>query len=242
MADYIFTGKSIFFPKQKILAVGDLHLGYEHMMQQYGINLPETQIKEIVENLKEIFSQIKNKGYEIKKIVFLGDIKHFFGYEHQERKSFDDVLEFLKSYFDEKDIILIKGNHDAVQYSGKKMKDYYISDGIAFLHGHKNFLPVYDEKIKTMVIGHLHPSVIISDKANIKREKFKCFLVGKMKGKKLLVLPSFFEIVEGMSVNDYEEVYHDFISIVPKSALMHSEMFVIGKDKTYDFGKVGDLN
>lgn len=242
MTDYIFINKSIFFPENGILAIGDLHLGYEHMLQQYGINLPETQIKDIITNLKDIFYAIKNKGYEIKKIIFLGDIKHFFGYEHEERKSFDDVLEFLKTYFDEKDIVLIKGNHDAVQYSGKKMKDYCISDGIAFLHGHKNFLPVYDGKIKTIVLGHLHPSVIISDKANIKREKFKCFLVGKMKGRKLIVLPSFFEIIEGMSVNDYEEVYHDFISIVPKSVLLNSEIFVIGKDETYDFGRVKDLD
>lgn len=242
MTDYIFINKSIFFPKNGILAIGDLHLGYEHMLKQAGVNLPSMQIKNIIADLKDIFSEIKNKGHKIKKIVFLGDIKHFFGYEYEERKSFDDVLKFLKTYFDEKDIILIRGNHDAVQYSKNKMKDYYISDEIAFLHGHKNFPEIYDKKIKTIVIGHLHPSVIISDKANIKREKFKCFLVGEMKGKKLLALPSFFEITDGVSVNDYREEYHDYNSIIPKRNLLNSKVFAIGKENIFNFGKVRDLD
>ncbi|HTZ42195.1 MAG TPA: metallophosphoesterase [Candidatus Omnitrophota bacterium] len=239
--DYIFIGKTVFFTKNGILAVGDLHLGYEHMLKAAGIGIPEMQIKGIIEDLKKIFEDIKNRGYKLKKIVFLGDIKHYFGFEFSEKRSFEDVLEFLRNYFDEKDIILIKGNHDAVEYHGSRMKNYYVNKGIAFLHGHRDFPAIYDKEVKTIVLGHLHPSVVISDKLKVKREKFKCFLVGRSKGKELIVLPSFFEIVEGMSVNDYGEVYHDFISIVPKKVLLDSEIFVIGENETYDFGKVKDL-
>lgn len=242
MIDYIFINKAIFFPKSGILAIGDLHLGYEQMLKTSGINLPETQIKDTVENLREIILQIRNKGHKVNKIVFLGDIKHYFGYEHKERKSFDEVFGFLKEYFDEKDIILTKGNHDAVQYSEKKMKDYYIYDGIAFLHGHKDFPEIYDEKVKTIVMGHLHPSVIISDKQGIKKEKFKCFLAGKMKKKMLFILPSFFDMIEGVRVNDYKELYNDFVSMVPKNVLLNLEVFAIGKDEVFNFGKIKDLS
>jgi hypothetical protein len=241
-SEYIFVDKSVFFPKLGILAIGDLHLGYELMLRQSGVNLPETQVQEIIDDLKKIISQIKERGSQIKKIIFLGDIKHYFGFDFKERRVFDEILEFLKNYFEDKDIILIKGNHDKMDYSGKKMKNYFIKDGICFIHGHMAFPEIYDEKVKTIVMGHLHPSVVISDKANVKREKFKCFLVGKFHNKKIIILPSFFEIIEGTSVNDYREEYQSYFSIIPKDSVLNSEVFVIGKDEVYDFGKVKNLD
>ena len=240
--EYIFIDKALFFPGHGILAVGDLHLGYELMMRQSGLSLPDSQTKKIIGDLKRIFAKIKERGFEIRKIIFLGDIKHYFGFEFGERKIFDEVLNFLKDHFEDKDIILIKGNHDKMDYSGKKMKNYLIKDGICFLHGHMAFPEIYDEKIKTIIMGHLHPSVVISDKSNVKREKFKCFLVGDFKNKKVIVLPSFFEVIEGTSVNEYKEEYQNYFSIMPKDSVMNSKVFVIGKDDVYDFGKVKDIN
>ncbi len=240
--DFIFINKTVFFPNEGILAVGDLHLGYERMLHASGVNLPETQVKGTIENLEKIFKKLKSMKHKIKKIVFLGDIKHYFGFDYKERKSFDEVYEFLKKHFKESDIVLIKGNHDKMDYSGKKMKNTYINNGICFTHGHMPFKEIYDEKVKTIVIGHVHPSVVISDNSNVKREKFKCYLVGKFKDKKLIIVPSFFDIMEGTSVNDYKENYHKYFSIVPKESILDSEIFVVGKDEVYDFGKVKDLN
>jgi len=240
--EYVFIDKTVFFPELGILAVGDLHLGYELMLRQSGVGLPESQVDEIIEDLKKTFAKIKALGFSIKKIIFLGDIKHYFGFEYNERRIFDEILNFLKNYFEDKDIILIKGNHDKMDYSGKKMKNYLIRDGICFVHGHIAFPEIYDESVKTIVMGHIHPSVIISDRANVKREKFKCFLVGKFHNKKVIILPSFFEIIEGTSVNDYREDYQSYFSILPKDVVLGSEIFVIGKDEIYDFGKVKDLD
>ena len=238
---YIFLDKTVFFPPSGILAVGDLHLGYELMLRQSGVSLPESQVKETIESLKNIFSGVKEMGYALKKIVFLGDIKHYFGFEYKERKIFDEVLEFLRQHFKESNIILIKGNHDKMDYSGKKMKNYYIEGGICFLHGHMTFPQMHEEKVMMIVMGHLHPSVIISDKSNIKREKFKCFLVGRMFGKEAIVLPSYFDIMEGTSINDYSEEYHKYFSIIPKEDVMNFRAMVIGENGVYDFGKVKDL-
>ncbi len=239
--DFIFIGKTVFFPEKGILAVGDLHLGYEHMLTR-KVNLPETQTEEMIKNLKKVFSEIKSRGYKLKKIVFLGDIKHYFSFDFQERKYFDEVLDFLKQFFKDSDIILIKGNHDKMDYSGKKMKNYYINGDICFVHGHMSFPEIYEKEVHTYVMGHLHPSVIISDKSNVKREKFKCFLVGKFNGKRMILLPSFFDIIEGTSVNDYKEDYNNYFSIIPKKEILDSEVYVIGEDKTYNFGKVKDLD
>jgi uncharacterized protein len=242
MAEYKFINKTLFFPEKGILAVGDLHIGYEYQLQQSGVLVPERQVEEIIEELKKIFKQIGVK--RIKKIVFIGDIKHSFGYEWKEKDYFNRILEFLKKDFEDRNIILIKGNHDTIDYSyeRKMMKKFYIIEDIAFLHGHEIFPEVFDYKIKTLVMGHIHPSVLISDKQGIKKEKYKCFLTGKFKNKETIVLPSFLSTVEGTTINEYEDAYEDYFSIIPKKDLLNFEVHVIGEDKVYDFGKIRNLN
>ena len=239
--NYEFISKTLFFPEKGILVIGDLHLGYDYMIQQSGVLIPERQVKDIIEELRDIFKKIKESEKEIKKIIFIGDIKHSFSYEWKEKNFFNEVLNFLEKYFDKKDIIFIKGNHDTMDYSFGKMKEYYIEDDIAFVHGDKSFLPVPDNKIKTIVMGHIHPSVIISEKKGVKKEKYKCFLVGKSKGKEVIILPSFLATIEGGTVNNFDEEYEDYFSIVPKKDLMKFLVFVVGEEKVYDFGKVSKL-
>ncbi|MDO8622876.1 MAG: metallophosphoesterase [archaeon] len=260
--NYTFIQKSLFFPEYGILAVGDLHLGYEHAMRQSGVLIPETQIKEVINDLKVIFHEIKTKNLKLKKIVFIGDIKHSFNYEYQEKNYFRKIMDFLKQNIKEKNIIFIKGNHDTIDFSyvqnanfgapknptnktqgfsGGKMKKDYTCKDIAFIHGDKSFKEIFDKKIKTIVLGHIHPSVILRDKQNIKREKYKCFLVGKFKSKETIILPSFLNIIEGSPVNSYKDNYKDYFSIIPKITLENFKVFVIGNDKTYEFGKVKKL-
>lgn len=237
-----FIDKALFIPEYGILVIGDLHLGYEKMLRELRIFVPEMQPEQILKSLKKIISEITTKNYKLKKVIFLGDIKHFFGYEKNKRFSFRNILNFLLKYIEDKDIILIKGNHDKFDFADKKMKNYYILDDIAFVHGHMGFKAIFDEKIKTIIMSHLHPAVILPDKQNIKREKFKCFLVGNYKRKRLIILPSFFEIVEGTNVNDYDDEYGDYFSILPKKAIVNLEVYAIGEnDKFYNFGKIKDL-
>ncbi len=237
--EYEFIDKSLFFPQQGILVIGDLHIGYEYMLQQSGILIPERQVKEIIGDLEKIFNKLKDK--KIKKIIFIGDIKHSFGFEWQEKNYFNEILEFVKKYLKEKDIILIKGNHDTIDYSFGRMKNYYIKNDIAFVHGHESFKKIFDKKIKTIVMGHIHPSVILSDKQGIKREKYKCFLIGKYKRKNIIIMPSFLATIEGTTINNLSDGYEDYFSIIPKKALMNFEVFVVGEDKVYGFGKVKEL-
>jgi len=240
--DYIFLNKCLFFPEKGILVVGDLHLGFEYQLQQSGVLIPEQQVKEVIEELKAIFNEIKEKKFKLKKIVFIGDIKHSFSYEWKEKNYFNEVINFLKDYVKDKDIILIKGNHDTIDYSfSDKLQDYYISGDIAFCHGHELFMEVLDKKIKTIIMGHLHPSIIISDKQNIKREKYKCFLIGKFKQKEIIIMPSFLGTIEGTTINSLEYEYEDCFSIIPRKTLMTFEVYVVGEKEVYDFGKIKKL-
>lgn len=239
---YRFLNKTLFFPKQGILVIGDLHLGYDYMLQQSGVLIPERQVEDIIKELKEIFDKIKYKKQQLKKIIFIGDIKHSFGYKHEEKDYFRRVLIFLNQHFNEKDIIMIKGNHDTIDYTFKnKLMDYYIDKNTAFIHGDKIFPEAFDRKIKTLVLGHIHPSIILSDKQGIKNEKFKCFLTGKFKGKETIILPSFLSTIEGSPINNYVDGYEDFFSIIPRKDLMNFKVHVIGDDKIYEFGEIKKL-
>ncbi|MFA4952738.1 MAG: metallophosphoesterase [Candidatus Pacearchaeota archaeon] len=237
-----FLDKTLFFPQHGILAVGDLHLGYDYMIQQSGVLIPERQVEEIIIELKNIFNKMKSKKQKLRKIVFIGDLKHSFAYEWKEKNYFNKVLNFLKENLKEKDIIFIKGNHDTIDYTfDKKLKDYYIEKDIAFLHGDKFFSEVFDSRIKTIVIGHIHPSIILSDKQGIKEEIFKCFLVGKFKGKEIIILPSFLSTIEGSPINNYSEEYEDCFSIMQKKDLMNFTVHTIGDNKIYKFEKIKKL-
>ena len=242
MIPHIFIGKCVFFPESGVLAIGDLHVGFEQSLIESGILVPERQVKEIIEDLQKIIDEIKRKNLELKKIVFLGDIKHYFNYEWKERFNFNKILDFLRNFVKDSAIILIKGNHDKFDFSGKKMKNYYFHSGIMFFHGHMAFPQISEEKVKTWVFGHLHPSIILSDKANIKREKYKCFLTGKFRGKEIIIAPSFFGAIEGSAVNEKRYEYDEGFSVIPNSELRNFEAHAISdNNEILNFGKVKKL-
>ncbi len=242
MPNYDFLSKSLFFPKQGILVIGDLHIGYDEMLRQSGVLIPERQIKEIIKDLEKIFKIIKEKKRTLNKIVFIGDIKHAFGFEHEERNEFEEVLEFLGEKLPAENIIFIKGNHDTIDYSpNNSMKDFHIEGEIAFIHGDEYIKEVFNKNTKTIIMGHLHPSIILVEKNGVKKEKFKCFLTGKYKEKEVIILPSFLDFPEGTPVNDYNEDYIESFSIIPRKDILKFNIQVIGENKIYDFGIVRDL-
>ena len=124
---YVFIGKTLFFPNEKILAVGDLHLGYETALRSKGLEVPLRQFEEMKEELNKIIKYTKAKYGKIEKIIFLGDIKHSFSYEWKEKNYFNEVLDFLKKNFKENDIILIHGNHDTIDYSFGEKQIFTVS-------------------------------------------------------------------------------------------------------------------
>lgn len=237
-----FINKALFFPEKGILAIGDLHIGYDHMLRQAGILIPKHQVKDILSDFEKVFLKIQNRDEKIRKIIFLGDIKHSFRYEFKERDDFKDIFKFLKGKIPEKNIIFIKGNHDTMDYTIKKnMKPYHIERDIFFAHGHKAFPEMFDKKIKFVITGHLHPSIMLKEKSGAKFETYKCFLEGNYKKKKFVVLPSFLGFVDGTLINDYKEEYINNFHIIPKKEILEFKIYTIGQNNVYNFGKVRDL-
>ncbi len=239
---YEFIHKTLFFPEKGILVIGDLHLGFEYMLKKAGIALPESQISRMISDFKNVFNQLKKKKYEMKKIIFLGDINHFFGSELKERNELAELMDFLEKYIDKKEIIIIKGNHDIQKnFYGITPKQYYIEEDVIFTHGHQQYSEILNNKIKIIVSGHLHPSIMLPDKSDEKVEFYKCFLEGKYNEKTFLVIPSFFGVIEGTLINNYGENYIESFSIIPKKDVMDSKIYIVGRDKAYELGKINEI-
>jgi len=236
-----FIRENLYFPVKGILVIGDLHLGYEQQLIQSGVLTPKKETQQVIDELRDIILELKEKQKKLQKIIFIGDIKHAFDFQYEEKFSFKEVLEFLSQYFKSENIIFIRGNHDTIDFTYGDMKDFYIEDDIAFIHGHKDFPEIYKKEIKTIVMGHIHPSVVFHDKETIKKETFKCFLAGEYKKKKVIILPSFLGVSIGSPINEYADAYEDEFSIIPKKQLLKFRVYVVGKDKVYEFKKVRDL-
>jgi hypothetical protein len=233
--EFTFISKTIFFPKKGILVIGDLHLGYDSMIRNQGISLPFDQLKETEKELEIILKRIKAL-YTLKKIILLGDIKHHFSFQQEEISDLRNFLRFLEKYVSKKNIILIRGNHDTFTLKDYTLHDFHIEDSIAFTHGEQDFPELYNNKnIKT-----IHPAVLIKDKINVKKEKYKCFLVGKYKKKELIILPSFFSMTEGSEINEYSKG-EKYQQIIPRNKLESFETYVVGRNGIYNFGKYGKL-
>jgi putative SbcD/Mre11-related phosphoesterase len=183
------------------------------------------------------------KGVAIDKIILLGDLKHEFGrISRDEWKEVLELIDYLKKKCNE--IIIVKGNHDVVLESvtGKKgisVVDYFVFRDFVFLHGDKDFekSKIYDKKIKRWIVGHGHPAITLEEKRGIKKEKYKCFLVGKFKGKEIIIVPSFFPITGGSDPRDYD------LNMAWNFNLNKFNVKIVGENlETFDFGKLGKLN
>jgi putative SbcD/Mre11-related phosphoesterase len=234
-------GKTIFFPKKGILAIGDLHLGYTEMLRNQGIMIEVDQLEETKAELKPIIKNIKATS-TLKKIILLGDIKHNFQFERGEFFEVWNFLKFLEKQVPngKEDIIIIKGNHDTYSLKNYTLKDFYIQDEIAFAHGDKSFPELFEKEIKTIVTAHIHPAVTLKEPNGVKREKFKCFLIGKYKRKDFIIVPSFFSFTQGINFDDPMN-RNKKDQIISKQKLKSFNTFVVGKNKIYDFGKFKNL-
>ena len=244
--NYLLMAKAIFFLEEEILAFGDLHIGYGQMLEEDGLLFQFSQLENTKRELLEIFNILKKEKLRLKKIIILGDLKHYFSFKKEENFYLKNFLDFIKEHVKRKNIIIIKGNHEKIEIDKIKYKNFYIEGKTAFIHGDKIFPEILNKKIKRIVMGHIHPAVFITEKNEIKKEKYKCFLIGKWKGIEIIIVPSFFQLIEGTDIIHEENLgknrYGRDFSVVPKKNMIKFHVFVIGKEKIYPFGKMSRLN
>lgn len=239
--NFELVDRCLYWKEKGVFVVGDLHLGYEDVLNRQGVAIPRTQLDETLKILKDLLDcVIKKRKDKLKKIVLLGDVKHhFYGVLKDEFEDFFRVVELLERYC--KKILIVKGNHDKIlnvvvgNYDDVDLVDYFVLGGVCFLHGDKFSFEkigkeVCKEKIDLVVVGHFHPAINFKEKG--KSENYKCFLFGKdgKLKKDFLIVPSFFPLIEGSDILIYKEF----------ERFSNFNVYVIA-DKVYDFGKLKKL-
>lgn len=232
-----FLGKSMLIETdgKRLLVLSDLHLGYDESLRRSGIHVPSNVFFHTMNDLKALLARV---GI-IDSIILLGDIKHAFGVIlRDERDELKDVIDLFYKYT--KEIILIRGNHDAV--IGNLARDYHLSvvdfhvvGSFCFLHGDRDFKELYDSRISTWVMGHVHPALSLHEGNKV--ERYKCFLVGQFKHKRVIILPSFFPASEGSDI-----ILQD-LNVAWLFNVERFRVFVVGPDfSVLDFGTVAQCS
>jgi hypothetical protein len=196
--DLVIVENGVYLPKERTLVISDLQLGQEQQLRRLGSNIIYEQAKRMLTLLERLISETGATT-----IVIDGDLKHEFGrISGQERK---DILELLGKLQRRVAIVVVKGNHDTMTKPltdelGIPLVPAWSQGGFYAIHGH--ILPDHEDPAykaaHTIIIGHVHPAVTITD--GIRKERCKCIVVGKYRHKRLAVLPSFSTIVEGSDI------------------------------------------
>jgi len=189
------TDLAVWLPRERVLAITDIHLGYEEALNKRGVMIPRQQFRDTVQRLERILN-----GIAPETVLINGDLKHEFGTISQQE--WRDVLKFLDFLLRHaKRVVLIRGNHDSVlgplaEKKGLELCDSYRAGKVLFSHG--NRVPDIAAGVRTIVVGHEHPAVSVREGSRV--EVFKCWLLGKWKGRDLLVMPSFNLMAEGTDI------------------------------------------
>ncbi len=229
----------LYLKKISAIACTDLHLGYEGVMADKGTFAPKANLNGIKSILKEAVERTSANA-----VIVDGDIKNEFSKVHfEEFNEFRDFIIYLKKDLGIDRVVLIKGNHDNFIDRLKEplgvelfSQEALISEFL-FFHGEK--LPASKEG-RMLIMGHLHPAISFHNSLGV-REKLKCFLHGKLKdGREIIVMPSMNYYAEGMSVNieDVSEASPIFGKMLN---INNMEALCLGEDETLNFGKISEL-
>lgn len=175
----LLSKKGLFFPKEKVLVLGDLHFGKSGHFRKSGIAVPNTVHDANMENFIKVLQYKKPE-----KVVFLGDLFH--SYQNREWKYFAEVI----AQFPAINFVLVEGNHDILD------PKEYTSLGIAivgeslvmgdFLLTHE---PIDDyEGPAYNLCGHLHPGIRLVGRAK-QSLRLPCYFFKEHQG----VIPAFGE-------------------------------------------------
>ncbi|MDE1804170.1 MAG: metallophosphoesterase [Candidatus Micrarchaeota archaeon] len=190
--------------KERVLVIGDLHIGVELKLAREGINFPDAS-----QRLAREINRLCDEN-RAERILFLGDIKESVGNPPT------DEANAIRTFFrqlEDKQIMIAKGNHDPkladligrMGLDAQIDREFFIGN-FAAMHG--NSWPSEAAMGKgTIISGHIHP--IIREEG----EGRKVWIVakaGKDAGKhyasynkrvRLVIAPAFNELVLGRAID-----------------------------------------
>jgi len=147
-----------FFPDSGVLAVADLHVGYEAAERARGIALPRLELDVLTPLLDALLDEHRPDV-----VVVNGDFKHAFKrHVPEEARAVHAVWRRLS---ERARVVVIEGNHDARIRDilpDAEVATSHRAGGRVFTHGHlAKHVPV--EPGDGLVLGHEHPALTLRD-------------------------------------------------------------------------------
>jgi len=214
----------------KTLIVTDFHIGYEEALNKQGVMVPRFQFKEMMERLEKIFSKLKGK---IERVIVNGDLKHEFGtISDQEWRHTLKLIDYFSQHC--KEIILIKGNHDAILGPIAKKRNVKVLDHYLISTINKNSIKKITINNKIQLKSYNNKEII--NKFKIKNNIVKKFKKADEKNKILVMhgdsIPDK-NLLKGVStiIIGHE---HPAVSIKDGPRAETFKAFLVGKWKKYD--------
>ncbi|MFO8132464.1 MAG: metallophosphoesterase [Thermoplasmatota archaeon] len=190
----------IWMPDHDTVVIADLHLGYEGVLRMDGVAMPRYQDRVIHRRLQRILER-----YDPRQVVINGDFKHNFSRNlRQEWREVGEMLSFLSG---QRDVHLVRGNHDnflktiAVRQDVPLTWQYEVGD-VTVTHGHRTIdVPPGGR----LLLAHEHPFIKLRDEVGATLS-MPCYLHTDA----IAVMPAFSPIVAGTDVSDAAP--HDYLS------------------------------
>ena len=192
---------------QTWLCIADLHIGIEVQLRRSGFSIP-SQAPVMLKALEELSSRAN-------RLLILGDVKHRIpAVGYRENREIPPFMARLQDAY--KTVKVVAGNHDgglstvlpegveSVGGAGTKIED------VGVCHGH--VWPSKEAMSATkIVMGHVHPSVLLTDSIGGKSNE-KCWVRAGFRKRKvlerfencpqeLIVVPAFNPLLTGTPVN-----------------------------------------
>lgn len=184
--------KALFWPKEKMLVVADIHLGKAATFRSYGIPIPEGCMHDDLYRLQELI-----RNYNIKTCIVVGDLIH--AKQGLTNYTTELFLQFLKET--KAEIHLVIGNHDRTLK--KKLpegwnliihEDKYVHSSFVFKHH-----PEIDCE-GFVWSGHMHPCASLRYAGKVL--KLPCFVINNHVG----ILPAFTAFTDGLSIKKTKNI------------------------------------
>jgi DNA ligase-associated metallophosphoesterase len=192
----ILPEAALYWPRQRLIAISDVHIGKAGSMQKIGVPIPSVSHNEDFYKIRRLI-----ETYHPEQILILGDLVH-----HPSSwgaQLFTDFRNFF-SLFEKTGFTLIAGNHE--RGSEKYLNELPIRisyqdvviDNFCFSHGHhENDSSLY------RIEGHIHPLVELRQGPT--KLRLKCFVQSPER----LVLPAFGALTGGyaMEFTAHDKIY-----------------------------------
>ena len=239
MAPIKILGEPALLLEGQTLVVADLHLGFEGELRSKGINIP-LKGDEFARKIRALAASVKPE-----RLVLLGDVKHHVA--GPEKLEFLLVPHFFGAIMGlTTEVHVILGNHDG-GLEGLLPRDVIVHgpEGMRLgenwlTHGSAG-LPREAESSKWVIMGHVHPSVRLSDAMGY-RYSFQVWLSGPRRGRKggmIMVMPSFNNYVGQLVMNEPTKA-------TLRGPLLSKKMVDLDDLEVYtldghDLGRLGDI-